>query len=394
VVLTDLAMNVRAKARVLRRRPWSSVALVFVGAMLQTGCSPSVLVGYDEITPLDDGGDPAPIDAADEDAAVMDAESEPAALDAALEATTSDPSVDGRAPLGPWTTLPWTSGAHYGNEPPSYDQFSAFRGRAVDVATLYVDRNSWAGLVSPGWWYDNFAGYPARIVLNEPLYPVAAGVLGNNADCAAGLYDAEWRKLGTFLAARAPDTIVRLGWGPNDPGHEWNAGANPANYIACFRRVVAAIRAGAPKVRIDFSFDPIMSSIPASGDPYDLYPGDDVVDIVGMDVFDHLPPTRTEAEWSAKCQGRLGLCTLIAFARAHGKRFSVGEWGVATCGAQPGGDNAFFVEKMVQTFAENADVLAYEAYFDDPGEDVCSSLMVSNAPSNARAAYQRLYRSK
>lgn len=374
-----------------------------LGSTLGAACAPSALIGYDDKAPSEDASGATEPDAGEgeQDAASLDAavelDAEPvadAASDAlANDAAANDVSTDARAPLGPWTTLPWVSGAHYGNEPPSYEQFVAFRGRALDVVTLYADRNTWAGLVNPSWWYDNFASYPARIVLSEPLFPVAAATLGNNADCAAGMYDSEWRKLGTFLAARAPETIIRLGWGPNDPEHEWNAGVTPADYITCFRRVVTAIRAGAPKVQIDFSFDPIASAIPASGDPYELYPGDDVVDIVGMDVFDRQPAVHTEAEWSAKCNGPLGLCTMIAFARAHKKRFSVGEWGVATCGTQSGGDNVFFVEKMVQTFADNADVLAYEAYFDDPGEEVCSSLMVPNAP-NARAAYQRLYRAR
>lgn len=312
-----------------------------------------------------------------------------ALLDAELVAEDAGPldaQVDAEPPLGPFQTLPWTSGVHYGNEPASYREFASFRDRPIALVTLYVDRNSWQGLVNPSWWFDNFADFPARFVLNEPLYPIAP-TPGNNRDCAAGMYDAEWRKLGTFLGARAPDTIIRLGWGPTDPTHEWRADADPANYIACFRRIVFAVRAGAPRVQFDFSFDPL----PASADPYAIYPGDDVVDIIGMDVFDREPPTRDESAWRDKCHAPLGLCTLMAFARAHQKRFSVGEWGVATCGADAGGDNPFFIERMVRTFAENADLLAYEAYFDDSGEDVCSSLMARDLAPAARAAYRRLY---
>ncbi|HEX6245617.1 MAG TPA: hypothetical protein VFZ61_32055 [Polyangiales bacterium] len=353
------------------------------------------MIGYDEPAQTVDAAQPEPdasmLDAEPErDAAAVD-DASAAVMDASPDGAPSDAAADARAPLGPWTTLPWTSGVHYGNEPPSYEQFSTFRGRPLDVVTLYVDRNSWAGLVNPDWWYNNFRNYPARIVLSEPLFPVAPTTLGNIADCALGEYDTEWRKLGTFLAARAPETVIRLGWGPNDPTHEWCAGSDPAEYISCFRRTVAAIRSTAPRVQIDFSIDPIVSNIPASGNPYDLYPGDDVVDIVGMDVFDRLPALRTDADWSAKCNAPLGLCTLIAFARAHGKRFSVGEWGITTCGEQPGGDNPFFIEKMVQMFAENADMLAYEAYFDDPGDEVCSMLYVPNVAPNARATYKRLY---
>ena len=55
----------------------------------------------------------------------------------------------------------------------------------------------------------------------------------------------------------------------------------------------------------------------------------------------------TEAEIAAVCD----------VAHAHGKRLAVGEWGVASCGANPGGDNPFFIERMFRMFADNDDVL-------------------------------------
>jgi hypothetical protein len=362
------------------------------------GCESSGLIGFDEITIAPEAGEPDEPDAdagsAEPDAELgeLDAALEAAAPEAAVEAGPSDAASEAAVRLGPWQVLPWKSGVHYGNEPPSYNAFAIYRGRPLDIVTLYPERDSWASITNPSWWFDNFESYPAQLVLSEALYPIVAPAQGNNKDCAAGLYDAEWKKLGTFLARRGSDTIVRLGWGPNDPTHAWRSDPDPTDFKACFRRIVLALRSTAPAtVLIDFSFDPVPSSIPASGNPYDLYPGDDVVDIVGMDLFDHLPATRTQAEWDAKCRSSLGLCTLIEFARKHGKRFSVGEWGVATCGQEPGGDNAFFVEKMVETFSANQDVLAYEAYFDESGEEVCSSIMSDAGVPEARAAYKRLY---
>jgi hypothetical protein len=366
-----------------------------VALWVLSGCDRTGLIGRDEITvaPEPDAAE----EAAEPDAALDELDAEVATPEAAREAAApeagpSDAGLEAAVRLGPWAVLPWKSGVHYGNEPPSYDAFAKFRGRPLDIVTLYPERDAWAGITNPSWWFDNFEDYPARLVLSQALYPNEPPALGNNQDCAAGMYDAEWKKLGSFLALRGPDTIVRLGWGPNDPTHEWRSDADPAAFIACFRRIVAAIRSTAPSVLIDFSFDPVPSTVPASGNPYDLYPGDDVVDIIGMDLFDHLPATRTQAEWDAKCRSNLGLCTLIDFARRHNKRFSVGEWGVATCGQDPGGDNAFFVEKMVETFYLNADILAYEAYFDDPAVGVvCSSLMADAGAPEARAAYKRLY---
>jgi saccharopine dehydrogenase-like NADP-dependent oxidoreductase len=123
---------------------------------------------------------------------------------------------------------------------------------------------------------------------------------------------------------------------------------------------------------------------------YAAYPGDEYVDIVGMDDFDRYPATHDEASFAQKCQGPLGLCRLAEFARSHKKQLSVGEWGVVSCGTDPGGDNPLYVRQMVQQFSENADILAYESYYDETAGSVCSTLISGERP-NAAAEYKRLY---
>ena len=184
---------------------------------------------------------------------------------------------------------------------------------------------------------------------------------------------------------------LRLAWGFNDPGKEWRVGDDPTEWLTCFRRVVDAIRTGAPQVRIVWSFNAYVSSIPAGGNPYDAYPGDDYADFVGLDIYDVDPPSHDEATWLERCNDVAGLCRLMEFARAHGKKVAIGEWGVASCGTNPGGDNPFFVQKMFELFAANSDIVEFEAYFDDTGEEVCSSLMHGDLNPNAAAKYRELY---
>ncbi|MFT3925734.1 MAG: glycosyl hydrolase [Myxococcales bacterium] len=338
-------------------------------------CNPEALIGYD---PSPEAPTDAGLDAGLGDAALSDAGDAGAVGE-----------VDARLPIkGPLSGLPWVSGAHHSNEPAKYLEFGDWRGRTLDLATLYVDRTSWVNVVTPTWFLDTFASFPGQLVLNEPLYPPD---LGDNQACARGDYDGQWRMLGDLLVSRGrADSIVRLGWGPTDPEHAWRSDADPSAWIACYRRVVDALRERDPSVLIDWSFDPIASSIPQSGDPYDTYPGDDYVDIVGIDAFDRYPPTRDEAAWQAKFESPLGLGRAIAFARAHGKRLSVGEWGVVTCGDSSGGDNPFYVRKMVETFRANADILAYESYFDDR-EESCSQLLDASSAPMAAAEYVKQY---
>jgi hypothetical protein len=284
----------------------------------------------------------------------------------------------------------WRSGAHPGNPLSDYLEWGSWRGRPIDVAHVYTDRTSWQGLTQPGWPVHDFAAFTGTLVISQPLYP--EGGQGNSAECAAGAYDARWRELGTFLVDNdRADAILRLGWGFNDPEKEWRVGADPGEFIACFRRIVTAIRSTDPDVRIDWTLNSYASPLPASGDPYDAYPGDAYVDIIGTDVYDLDPPARDEAEWDARCSEIYGLCRLMAFARARGKRAAVGEWGVSSCGADPGGDNPFFVRKMFETFAANDDVLAYEAYFDDRDAGVCSTLAEDGPNPMASRLYRTLY---
>nr|MDT0666369.1 glycosyl hydrolase [Micromonospora sp. DSM 115978] len=158
------------------------------------------------------------------------------------------------------------------------------------------------------------------------------------------------------------------------------------NWVPCFRQVVTSIRTTAPEVRIDWTYNA------HTPDAFEYYPGDEYVDIIGVDTYDQWPPRRDEATWNRLCNEPPGLWTGIAFAREHGKQFSVPEWGlVAThdTGAgrigQAGGDNPFYIQKMFETFRDNADILAYEAYFNDdnPGNVHSSLINPSTHPLGA-----------
>jgi len=356
--------------RTARRAPGTSYA-VLLAMLAAASCAPDVVIGYAALHA--DGG-----------------------LDAG-----GDADVDADLPLPDVT---WMSGGHPGNDLAVYLEFGDWRGRPLALAHVFPDRASWDGVVTPAWPVDMFEPFDGLLVLSLPPYPAA---LGTNLDCAMGDYNDEWAQLGTFLNERGrPDTILRLGWGPNDLAHEWHVASNAdgtpnqtdlQNWLDCFRNVVTAVRSTAPQVRIDWTFNSIGPSRIATFDPYVTYPGDEYVDFVGIEVFDMYPPTRTDADWDAACNAPTGLCTLFDFARAHRKQVGIAEWAVIGCdfGDGPndnvGGDNPFFVEKVFETFAANADALAYEAYFEDGGDEVCSAIDEDGSNSNSAAKYKELF---
>ncbi|WP_235948718.1 glycosyl hydrolase [Candidatus Frankia alpina] len=277
--------------------------------------------------------------------------------------------------------------------------WARFRGRPNDVVVMYTDRSSWSSLTDPwmGHSTSTFAGYAGTWVLTQPLFPDSGPEKGNLADCAAGNYDAKWQQFGRWLVNMGRgDSFVRLGWEFNGLWFAW-AATDPQQWIQCFRNASSAIKATSPKARIDWNLNAHGST--TSVGAFDLYPGDQYVDVIGVDSYDQYPPSPTYADFDNQCNADAGLCQVITFARTHHKLFSVPEWGVvsqqgtkAGRSGAAGGDNPAYMEKMYETFAHNADILAYEAYFPDAEEgNVRSSLVNPDLNPASAAAYQRLW---
>ncbi|MBX6390226.1 MAG: hypothetical protein IRZ08_14745 [Frankia sp.] len=374
------------------------------------------------VAPGDDGNGPATITASAVDAgplgsafaAALEPTDEPTASPEASPLPTPDAEPTG-VPTG--TTDPATGQARPpagGGAPPvsgggripgglsgisagtlsQVNAWEAFRGSPVTVVQTFAARNSWNEIINPwlGSGPEKFSNFPGKWVISQPFFPNGGGDM---ASCANGAYTEQWKQFGTWLVNRGrPDTIVRLAWEFNGDWFPWSVSkTDPATWKRCFQVVVSAIRSTDPQVRIDWTINA------HSPNAFENYPGDAYVDIIGIDTYDHWPPSRDQATWDQQCNHPTGLCSVIRFARDHGKQFSVPEWGlVATSdtgagrAGQAGGDNPFFIQKMYETFRANADVLAYEAYFNDsaPG-NVHSSLINPTTHPNAAATYASLW---
>jgi hypothetical protein len=274
--------------------------------------------------------------------------------------------------------------------------FCTARGRACEVAQTYTDRTAMAAMTSgTGWTFANFADFPGALVVSQGLVP--EGRPGDLAACARGAVDSSWRDFGALMVSHGRgDSVVRLGWEFNGEFMAW-AGTDATTWIACYRRAVDGIRSTNPQALFDWTIN--AHHTPASlcgGISTNCYPGDDYVDIIGIDNYDHFPPSATEAEFETVSAAPEGLDWLYAFARRHGKLFSVGEWGVVAGSDDGGGDSAAFIRWMHAWFAAHAEDLAYEAYFSGCAESpVQSSLFRTDAGCtlNPRAAeaYRQLF---
>jgi hypothetical protein len=179
------------------------------------------------------------------------------------------------------------------------------------------------------------------------------------ADVASGMHDAEFEAAAKAIAAAQPRAVIRLGWEMNLADSLWFAKGREADYIAAFRRVVAIFR----RYSKDFRYDWCPGWGPQDSAADIAYPGDDVVDFIGLDVYDFKYDGSAEERWNTfYLKAPFGLEWQKAFAERHGKSMSYPEWGVGNFG-----DNPFFIQQMHDWFLNNRDNIAYAAYFDVDG---------------------------
>ncbi|MCK9923013.1 beta-mannanase [Frankia sp. AgPm24] len=290
--------------------------------------------------------------------------------------------------LGFRSGLPWLSGvwANPNMIPQNTDAFCAFRGSPCDLAHVFVARDNWASIVAPSFAQLNYQNWPGRLLISVPPFPENSG--NSLQACAAGAYDTNWRTFGTTLNTTArQDSIIRLAWQANGNWFQWQA-TDAAAYRGCWQHIATAIRSTAnPDPVLDWTINAHYSQLPASHHPLDLYPGDAYVDSIGIDSYDAYPPSTTLAQFNQQAQAEGGITWLYDFAQQHGKRFGVGEWGVASgAGSNGAGDNQSYIGWMWDWFQAHAgQTLLYDAYFNSCEPDNVGSNL--NQPPGADCVF-------
>jgi len=122
---------------------------------------------------------------------------------------------------------------------------------------------------------------------------------------------------------------IRLGWEFNGTGYfPWSAVGKAHDYIDAFQNFVDVFRSVSSKFRFEWC--------PNKGDvgmnPADAYPGDEYVDVIGMDFYwdskQSWSFTDPVKAWNYFVDEKYGLQWHQDFAAAHGKPTAYSEWGV------------------------------------------------------------------
>ncbi|MYU22244.1 glycosyl hydrolase [Streptomyces sp. SID8352] len=226
-------------------------------------------------------------------------------------------------------------------------------GAEPRVGRTYLPGDRWSNIEgAPGFldlWADWRTGRADRtLVLNVPMLERNEEGVGDREvrrllrRGAAGEFDHHFRALARRLVAlEVPDTVLVLGWEMNGITYTHRCGPDPEAWKAYWRRIVTAMRA-VPGQRFRFDFTPSrgLDAVPWTA----CYPGDAVVDVIGMDAYDQ-PRGMPFAE---QVREPYGLRAHVDFAKAHGKPVSYPEWGLFR-----NGDNAEYMRGMLAWMDEH-----------------------------------------
>lgn len=302
---------------------------------------------------------------------------------------------------GPPRSRGWQSGAWTGGAPAGTVRIQAFgewRGAPADVVTTYPAYKTWDELRGSDYDVHIFDGFQGRLAYGLPLLP--HGETASLAGVALGLHDDVWLTVAdTLLRHSRGDSYVRVGLEANGTWFPWGATVTTAaDFRAAYRHVVTVMRTRAPNLIFDFDLTcgrGLEGSSDRMASLTDLYPGDDVVDVVGCDHYDNYSTkARAPQEWaraSAPADGP-GLVDVAKFARDHRKGFSVPEWGLASKSNAGLGDNPYFIKAICNFFKANADVLLFENYFSEPEASLGSSLWDPDQNPRSATQYLQLWR--
>ncbi|HEY2281537.1 MAG TPA: glycosyl hydrolase [Streptosporangiaceae bacterium] len=262
---------------------------------------------------------------------------------------------------------------------PEFEQFLG--GVRTRVGHTYLAGDDWSGVDGLDRILDPWARWRAErpgdlFVLNVPMATPNEADLDDGqvaallAQGAQGAFDQHYATLANRLVARGlGDAVIIPGWEMNGTTYSHRCAPDPESWKRYFRRVVATMRA-VPGQSFRFDFNPSRGTDAISWQV--CYPGDEVVDIIGMDSYDQ-PPGASFQDYVRQPDG---LQAQVDFAREHGKPVSYPEWGLFKFG-----DNPQFIEDMLRWIASQDTV--YSTF-----TDYCPH-GVFECPDNPRSA-QRL----
>lgn len=208
------------------------------------------------------------------------------------------------------------------------------------------------------------------------------------ADINAGKWDAYIDSWGAAAAALNLPFMLRWGHEFNGNWYPWSLAKNGADtaaakaYKLAFRRVVTRLRAaGASKIRHVWCFNNANTPNTSWNDPALAYPGDDVVDWIGIDGY-NFGGSQSWSRWTS-FQGVFSTAVALSTQISPKKPVILAELGCS----ETGGNKAAWIAEMAAELAKMPTVRAF-TWFDTMKE---TSWQLTSSDASWLAAIQLLH---
>ncbi len=255
--------------------------------------------------------------------------------------------------------------------------FDALVGRNIECEMVYsYGATEWSDWADPWFIGQNYPdkslnlwatapGTHRTLIISQSLFPNSLNGRDWLQPGASGAYMGYARTLArNLVAAGLGDAVVRLAHEANGnwfPDSIPDTPAGDALWIRFWRNTVIAMRS-VPGAH--FLFDWCVNAgyrpVPLAS----FYPGDDVVDIIGLDVYDTAVNGTGPVRWQQIYHEADGPGDVAAFAAAHHKPLSIPEWGIGPASdtqARFGGDDPAFIDGIASLVQSHE--VAYQSYF-------------------------------
>jgi hypothetical protein len=258
----------------------------------------------------------------------------PAAVSAAV--SHSDPGSTTGSPPAPTAPLTDQLGVYAGSGNISGAQsLGQAIGSQPKYAMEFLDGSSWSTISDPAYFTSEWQNSGYTMIWGVPMLPNSGASL---AQGAAGAYNQYFVTLAqNFVAEGQGDSILRIGWEFNGGWFPWAAGGQAANFVAYWQQIVNSMRS-VPGANFEFEWNPTRGDM-GVGNLADYYPGNNYVDMIGLDVYDIEWATYpgAQTEFSDMETQTYGLDWLASFAAANDKPITFPEWGLGWGPSNNGG---------------------------------------------------------
>ncbi|MEV0121192.1 glycosyl hydrolase [Streptomyces sp. NPDC050703] len=225
-------------------------------------------------------------------------------------------------------------------------------GMELRVGHTYLPGDRWSNIAGAPKFLEGWADWRRKkddrlFVLNVPMLERNEERVGDAEVAAllrrgaAGHFDDHFRVLARRLVdLGVPETVIVLGWEMNGTTYTHRCGPDPESWKRYWNRIVTTMRSvHGQRFQFDFTPNRGRDAIPWT----QCYPGDESVDIIGMDSYDQ----PSGMSFDEQVKEPYGLQDHIDFAAAHNKPISYPEWGLFR-----NGDNEEYMRGMLEWMKE------------------------------------------